>query len=54
MMSSSAYSYAKDTAGYISVPRSTTRIRMVESGRGIYKMMKDKKGSSSGMLEERV
>jgi len=41
-------------AGTISVPKSMQRISTVERGRGTWKIMKNRKGEISGMLEERV
>lgn len=54
MMSDSACSYAKEMAGTMSVPKSMHKMVTVPSGRGQLKMMKNKNGEISGMLEVRV
>mmetsp|Transcript_10974 Transcript_10974/g.26519 ORF Transcript_10974/g.26519 Transcript_10974/m.26519 type:complete len:210 (-) Transcript_10974:1274-1903(-) len=54
MMSDSAFSYAREIAGTISVPKSMHRMRIVVSGRGIDKMIKIRNGVISGMFEDKV
>mmetsp|Transcript_33773 Transcript_33773/g.77913 ORF Transcript_33773/g.77913 Transcript_33773/m.77913 type:complete len:286 (-) Transcript_33773:366-1223(-) len=54
MMSASFSSQAMEMAGTMSVPRSMHRMSTVERGRGVWMVMKTRKGAISGMLDERV
>jgi hypothetical protein len=54
IISVSATSWAKLTAVTRSVPRSIVRISTVESGKGSWKIMSDRKGQISGILEVKV
>ncbi len=54
MMSVSATSWAKLTAVTRSVPKSIVRISTVESGKGSRKIIRDRNGHISGMLEVKV